>query len=224
MIATPELCLDTSGLIKLDVKRSRYLLEALIKYGNGSRAAGEDRTLSLPFEVLAPLLCLLVPITDSKTYIVDIETLSAEVVVDAPTTPNSSCDVGESSATKKSQPASVGFQALTNLKPAIEAELSCKAGMIECGLVSAQQQRQHQQWRWSIWQTALLLSLATDLPQTYFSKYAVPWRDLVRSNIVSTLQHELADGIEAAMAAGAAAGKPVGMVQLMEWLGPLFHG
>lgn len=178
-------------------------MDALVKYGNGNRESGETRTFSVPLEVLARLLFALVPITKSKTYVVDIETLSDEVVIDTPTPLTSSCDVDVSSSTKQAQPASLDFQAIASFTQEIAAE---------------------EQWKWSIWQTALLLCLVTNSPQMYFSKFSAPWRELVTFDMVSKLQHELADGVEAAMAAGAAAGKPVGLVQLMDWLGPLSHG
>ncbi|MEW5305452.1 MAG: hypothetical protein WDW36_007990 [Sanguina aurantia] len=71
-------------------------------------------------------------------------------------------------------------------------------------------------WKRSLLQTALLLRLTTFPADACISSVAKG----LGSEWARLLRRELCEGIEAAMAAATAAGKPVDVVQLMAWLEP----
>lgn len=81
----------------------------------------------------------------------------------------------------------------------------------------------HVPWERSLLQTALLLRMSTMSPGECVASGADESSAFTNHKYVSQLQHELVIGVDAAMTARAAAGKPVDLVQLMAWLEPLLY-
>lgn len=82
---------------------------------------------------------------------------------------------------------------------------------------------QPDQWERSIRQTAILLRLATLSSREYLVSGAKIFSEPLRPAEVAQLRDELITRVTAAMASCDAAGKPVDIVQLMEWLDPLLY-
>lgn len=83
--------------------------------------------------------------------------------------------------------------------------------------------QQTQPWRRSLRQTAVLLRLATCSASRYLLPWVDPWEQTIGPSIVSELQRELIVGVDSAIAAAAAAGEPVDIPTLMDWLQPLLY-
>lgn len=78
-------------------------------------------------------------------------------------------------------------------------------------------------WERSLLQTALLLRMSTLSSKEFIASGADESSAFINPKYVLQLQRGLMIGVDAAMAAGEAASKPVDLVLLMEWLEPLLY-
>lgn len=84
-------------------------------------------------------------------------------------------------------------------------------------------QPQPQQWKRSLTQTAIILRLATLSSSEYMDSGGGMFDAPLNDSDVSKLESEFIMGVGSAFASGLAVGKPVDMLQLMAWIGPLMY-
>lgn len=215
--APVTLSLHFAGITILDETTLGKLLGGFLSSGYGSMM-GPNRDAGLPFEVTALLLSRLVPVntcvgdTDHEGEFLDLLSALAPHSLD--------CGVGEVFRTTQAVTVCLVFQAWGVAESAPTAAAAAAKGLQPRSEMASPRPPP---WKPTPRQTALLLRHATHQPTIYFCQRFEPWSSVVDGGMVRTLQHELITSVDAAMAAASAAGKPVGVVQLMSWLEPLLY-
>lgn len=229
--APVSISLHNAGIFKLKKVVAEWLEGYFLASCYGS-TMGQPHTAGLPYELLAPLVRWLVLDTADRTAAANSEDLTAaalrgafpmdsrgynEVALNVGNANTAALILGVlAAACAWSQPAAA---AAASTPPA--SALATQHKLDACGHVLLEQPSPP--WKWSLPQTALLLMLATFKPTVSFNTRAEPWMELLGPGVVSLLQCKLVEGVEAAVAAEAAAGKHVDVVKLMEWLDPLLY-
>ncbi|MEW5319318.1 MAG: hypothetical protein WDW38_010478 [Sanguina aurantia] len=199
--APVTLSLHRAGITRLDDLTLSELQDDFFSSGYGSMM-GPNRDAGLPFEVTALLLSRLVQVSACEAdteYDGQVSGLPSAL---APHSPD--CAVGEVYRTT---------QAVTLCRTPRAWGVAESAPMTAAAAPTAP--------------TAPTAAAAAErtaaTPTSFFCQRDEPWSSVVDGGMVRALQRELITGVDAAMAAAAAAGKPVGVVQLMSWLEPLLY-
>ncbi|MEW5305453.1 MAG: hypothetical protein WDW36_007991 [Sanguina aurantia] len=224
--APVTLSLHRAGITRLDDLTLSELQDDFFSSGYGSMM-GPNRDAGLPFEVTALLLSRLVQVSACEAdteYDGQVSGLPSAL---APHSPD--CAVGEVYRTTQAvtlcrTPRAWGVAESAPMTAAAAptaptAAAAAKGLQPRCEMASPGPPL----WEPTLRQTALLLRHATHQPTSFFCQRDEPWSSVVDGGMVRALQRELITGVDAAMAAAAAAGKPVGVVQLMSWLEPLLY-
>ncbi|MEW5305450.1 MAG: hypothetical protein WDW36_007988 [Sanguina aurantia] len=234
--APVTLSLHRAGITRLDDLTLSELQDDFFSSGYGSMM-GPNRDAGLPFEVTALLLSRLVQVSACEAdteYDGQVSGLPSAL---APHSPD--CAVGEvyrttqavtlcrtprawgaaESAPMTAAAAPTAPTAAAAAPTAAAAAAAAKGLQPRCEMASPGPPL----WEPTLRQTALLLRHATHQPTSFFCQRDEPWSSVVDGGMVRALQRELITGVDAAMAAAAAAGKPVRVVQLMSWLEPLLY-
>lgn len=239
-VNTPvDLSLHSANLVMMDPQFAANLQENFLDTPGGSMM-GASNSFGLPYEVLAPVVRWLVLCSASRESAANFEELVGAALFEAFLCDKNGGNSAGVLSVWHAYTAIIVFQKLVrawaplaaaasenNTEPT--AHLAEGAAMIEtrhepvnAGKVASQSQ-QFEAWRWSLPQTALLLRYATFSPFTRFSLAEQPWKKGLGRGVVSMLQKEFSTHAEAAMTAGDAAGEPVDLIELMEWLDPLLY-